>query len=79
LEIAPDKAPVLRGFENSLYPSVWTGSAAQTLAPRQAVLETLLAHPDSVVAAWAREALKAMQQRIEHDGSRDAIREQAFE
>lgn len=79
LELAPDKGAVLQGFNKHFHPSHWSGSLAQTLAPHLALVERLVGHADSVVAAWAQEALKVMRQRIEYDRSTDIIREQSFE
>ena len=79
LEVAPDKAAVLQGFNRHLHPSHWAGSLAQTLALQLALVESLVGHADSVVSAWAQEALQVMRQRIEHDRSMDIIREQSFE
>ncbi|MEP7295234.1 MAG: hypothetical protein ABI702_03535 [Burkholderiales bacterium] len=79
LELAPDKAAVLQGFSSHFHPSHWSGSLAQTLAPHLLLVESLVGHADSVVVAWAQEALKVMRQRIEHDRSTDIIREQSFE
>lgn len=79
LELAPDKGAVLQGFNSHLHPSHWSGSLAQTLAPHLALVESLVGHADSVVAAWAQEACRVMRQRIEHDRSLDIGREQSFE
>ena len=79
LELAPEKAAVLQGFSNHFHPSHWSGSLAQTLAPYLALLESLAAHQDLIVATWAQAALKVMQRRIEHDRTLDVIREQSFE
>lgn len=79
LELAPDKGAVLQSFNRHLYPSHWSGSLAQALAPHLALAESLVGHADSVVAAWAQDALRAIRQRIEHDRSMDIIREQSFE
>jgi len=79
LELATDKLAVLQGFNTHLHPSHWSGSLAQTLAPHLALVEGLVGHADSVVAAWAQEALRVMQQRIEYDRSVDVNREQSFE
>jgi len=79
LELAPDRTSVLEGFSRHLHPSHWSGSLAQTLAPYQSLLESLVGHADSVVAAWAHDALKVMRQRIENDRTMDIIREQSFE
>jgi hypothetical protein len=79
LELAPDKAAVLQGFSKHFHPSHWSGSLAQTLAPHLALAESLTGHADLVIATWAQEALKVMQQRIEGDRSMDVIREQSFE
>ena len=79
LELAPDKGAVLRAFNRHFHPSHWSGSLAQTLAPHLALVERLVSHADSVVAAWAQEALRVMRQRIEYDRSMDIIREQSFE
>lgn len=79
LELAPDKVAVLKGFNRHLHPSHWSGSLAQTLAPHVLLVKGLVGHADSVVAAWAQEALRMMRQRIEHDRSMDIFREQSFE
>jgi RNase adaptor protein for sRNA GlmZ degradation len=79
LELAPDRTSVLEGFSRHLHPIHWSGSLAQTLAPYLSLLESLVGHADSVVAAWAHDALKVMRQRIENDRTMDIIREQSFE
>ena len=79
LALAPDKAPVLQGFNRHFHPSYWSGSLAQTLAPYQALSEKLANHADPVVAAWAQEALEVMRQRIEHDREMHIREEQSFE
>lgn len=79
LELVVDKAKVLEGFNGHLHPNLWSGSLAQTLAPYLALIENLVGHADYVVAAWARESLQMMRQRIESDHSTDSIREQSFE
>lgn len=79
LELAPDKGAVLEGFSRHLHPNHWSGSLEQTLAPHLALIESLVGHADSVVAAWAQEALSVMRQRIKRDRSIDIVREQSFE
>src|SRR3990167_8831596 len=79
LELAPDKASVLQSFHKHLDPSHWSGSLGQTLAPYLALVQTLVGHADSVVAAWAKEELVVMRRRIDHDREIDVTREQSFE
>jgi hypothetical protein len=79
VELAPDKGALLQGFNRQFHPSHWSGSLAQTRAPHLALVKRLVGHADSVVAAWAQEALGVMRQRIEYDRSMDITREQSFE
>ena len=79
LELAPDKTSVLQSFNRHFHPSHWSGSLAHALAPYQALLESLVNNADSVVAAWAHEALHLMRRRIDQDRSLDVMREQSFE
>lgn len=79
LDLAPDRTSVLQGFSRHFHPNQWSSSLAQTLAPYQSLLESLVGHEDSVVASWARDALQVMRQRIENDQAMDIRREQSFE
>lgn len=79
LALAPDKAAVLQGFSRHFYPSHWSGSLAQALAPFQILLKKLVGDADLVVATWAQRALDAMCRRIEQDRQMHAREEQSFE
>jgi hypothetical protein len=79
LELAPDKKAVLQGFNRHFHPSHWSGSLAQTLAPHLALVESLVDHPDPVVAAWAHDANRSIRQRIERERVVNATEEQSFE
>ena len=79
LALAPDKTAVLQAFGRHFFPSHWSGSLAQTLAPHEELLEKLVVDPDPVVAAWAQKSLEVMRQRIEQDQRMHARDEQTFE
>lgn len=79
LELAPNKGAILQEFNRHFYPSHWSGTLAQTLAPQLKLVENLVGHADSLVAAWAREAVMLMRKRIQNDQSNDIMREQSFE
>lgn len=79
LELAPDKASVLQSFNRHLHLGHWSGGLEQTLAPYLSLVESLESHADSVIAAWAHEAVRVMRRRIESDRTMDVIQEQSFE
>lgn len=79
LEMAPDKAGILKVFGRSFHPSHWSGSLGQTLAPFVALAEALATHSDPVVVSWATEALTSMRRRIERDRDWNVPPEESFE
>jgi hypothetical protein len=57
LDVAPDKVSVLESFQPHRMLSGWSGSYAEAMKPRRAIVENLCSHPDPAVAAWAWGAL----------------------
>lgn len=78
LDSAPDRAAFL-GDGGRLYPSGWSGSLADVLEKRRALLEPLASHPDPAVANWIGKLDDWLRDVIAAERRRDAEREESFE
>ena len=79
MEHAPDRLAFLGGASNRLYPSGWSGSLADVLERRRAMLEPLADHQDPAVRGWLDEIDVWLAERIASERRRDAEREESFE
>jgi hypothetical protein len=78
LEHAPDRAAFL-GDGRRLYPSGWSGSLADVLEKRRAMLEPLIRHHDPAVTDWIEKLDEWLGECIASERRRDAEREESFE
>jgi len=79
LEPAPDRAAFLGGARNRLLPSGWSGSLADVLVKRRAMLQPLAGHHDPAVRGWLEGLDTWLPEYIEAKRLREAEREESFE
>lgn len=78
LESAPDRAAFL-GEGSRLYPSGWSGSLADVLEKRRALIEPLASHDDAAVTGWLAGLDGWLAKVVASERRRDAEREESFE
>jgi hypothetical protein len=78
LESAPDRAAFL-GEGSRLYPSGWSGSLADVLEKRRALLKPLASHGDAAVTGWLAGLDGWLAKVVASERRRDAEREESFE
>jgi len=76
---APDKARFLGDGDRRLNPSGWSGSLADVLEKRRAILAPLANYPDPTVKAWFRTQNTGLDDRIAAARLRESRREESFE
>lgn len=79
LERAPDRAAFLGGPRHRIYPSGWSGSLADILERRRALLQPLADYHDAAVKDWLAKLDQWLAQRIAEERQRDAESEESFE
>lgn len=62
---APDPVAVLREFAAHFRPSGWSGSLANILSRREALLVALIDDPDQRIKDWARAAIPTLREEVE--------------
>ena len=78
LEHAPDRVAFL-GDGSRLYPSGWSGSLADALEKRRAMLEPLTSHHDPAVKSWVERLDEWLGECVASERCRDAEKEGSFE
>lgn len=79
LDRAPDKRLFLGHVWNRVHPRSWSGSLADILIGRKALMMQLAEHPDEQVRAWTIESLATLDQWIEEERGRERKNEESFE
>lgn len=79
LQMAPDRAAVLEGFEGAVHPTYIRGSYEQASAPRLLALKSLTTDAAADVAEWARGQVAGVEGRIAFWQRQDRARDQSFE
>lgn len=79
LERAPNRAAFLGGPRHRIFPSGWSGSLANILERRRALLEPLADHDDPAVKGWLAALDEWLGERIAEERLRDAEQEESFE
>ncbi|QSA95716.1 hypothetical protein [Methylococcus sp. EFPC2] len=79
LDLAPDKAAILSGYEERLYPSNWSGSLADIFEARRSALQPLATHQDPVVVNWVKECDRKLKRWADDDRLRDRAIDERFE
>lgn len=77
LERAPDKIAFLGEAYTRVHPSGWSGSLAEILTSRKALLDDLPDHPD--IAAWRAREYPRIDRWIAAERERESEREESFE
>jgi hypothetical protein len=62
---APDPVAVLKEFAEHFRPSGWSGSLADILSRREALLVTLADDPDQRIQDWAKAAIPTLRETVE--------------
>ncbi|MFW2342509.1 hypothetical protein [Brevundimonas sp.] len=80
---APDPVVVLTEFAENFRPSSWSGSLAEILSRREALLLALADHPDQRVQAWVRAAIPNLRDEVERtrkwEADNDRERDERFD
>lgn len=80
---APDPAVVLEGFAENFTPSSWSGSLADILSAREALVVALTDDADQRITDWARGALPRLQDEVERtrkwEAESDRKRDERFD
>lgn len=79
LNLAPDRGKVLAKFGAHLIPWSGSGSLAEIIESRRALVRFLFSHPDPDIADWARETDKKLHQAAEKERDRDLRWDDGFE
>lgn len=79
LDRAPDKRLFLGDIWNRVHPRSWTGSLADILIGRKALIMKLAEHFDEQVRAWTIESLATLDKWIEEERGRERRNEESFE
>ncbi|MDD2336211.1 MAG: hypothetical protein PHD01_06515, partial [Geobacteraceae bacterium] len=79
ISLAPDKEKVLTKFGAHLMPWSWSGSRAEILERRRALLRNLFSYHDSDVSAWAREKDEELRQMAEKERRGERMSDESFE
>ncbi|MFK4059425.1 hypothetical protein [Brevundimonas sp. NPDC046655] len=77
LERAPDKVAFLGEAYTRVHPSGWSGSLAEILTSRKALLDDLPNHPD--IAAWRAREYPRIDRWIAAERERESEQEESFE
>ncbi|HJV62706.1 MAG TPA: hypothetical protein VJ743_17290, partial [Albitalea sp.] len=78
-ELTSDKVALYVAIERQLYPSGWSGSLAIILEKRRPLLDSLAAHIDSEVRAWASAAKVRLDNRIATERKHEQTESASFE
>lgn len=80
---APDPVAVLTAFAEHFRPSGWSGSLANILAGREALLTALADDPNQQIANWAKDALPKLRDEIaktrQWEADNDRERDERFD
>ncbi|CUJ18878.1 hypothetical protein [Achromobacter aegrifaciens] len=80
---APNPVSVLQEFEAHFIPSGWTGSLAEILSRREALLVALTDDPDPRIQDWVRAAIPKLHDAVErgrrHEADADRERDERFD
>lgn len=79
LQMAPDRAAVLEGFESTVHPTYSRGSYEEAAAPRLLALKSLMTEAAADVAEWAGRQVERVLERIAFWQRLDRDRDQSFE
>ncbi len=76
LEHAPNIEVILKQFADVIEPMAWSGSRAELLEKRSALLQAFYEHPNELVRNWAKSQYADLQNRIEDARKSEQEREE---